>query len=209
MSIWYNDNSTLSDVAGQIIIGPPDTTKFTGRISWNRMPSQRSHWNLELLEFRVGDGPNLMGTPTTVLVDTGTTMVLLPQFLADDIASRMGTLSVGDFYTIDCNSIDQVPSITIEFADQLILLDGKKTTFYDASTKRCYSIFARSRSSIIFGAQFLRNFYTVFDWGNERIGFAQMDHSVSIQEYPFGNSKSAGYTAWSSIYLSIICTLFI
>jgi hypothetical protein len=209
ISIWYNHNSSLSEVAGQIIVGPPDTSKFAGRVSWNRMSSQNSQWNLDLLELRVGEGPNLMGTPTPALIDTGTTLVLLPQTLADEIANRMGALSIGDFYIIDCNVIDKIPSITIEFADQFVVLNGKQSTFYDASTRRCYSIFARSRSAVIFGAQFLRHFYTIFDWGNERIGFVKTDNSVTIQEYPFGNSKNFASTTSPFTLLSLISSLII
>jgi cathepsin D len=197
-SIWYNSNSNL-DVAGKILIGGVDPNHFVDPILWNSLSKDRKKWSIGLESLQVGDKSNVLSSRADALIDTGSTLVLLPTVVADRIAELLGATLATIHYTVPCDQIDSLPSISFHFSEHTISLNGSQTTFYDAFSRNCYIIFARSNGVIILGAQFLRNVYTVFDWQQERIGFAQRAGDKTKVEY-----RSGGYLRINTIPITLL-----
>jgi len=100
---------------------------------------------------------------------------------ADEIKSlntQIGATSIGGGqYSINCNTIDQLPVITLNIGGKAFPLTGPQYVFkyLDSNGQTaCISGFIAFNAPFwILGDVFLGPYYTEFDYGNRRVGFAR------------------------------------
>ncbi|KAJ3308027.1 hypothetical protein HDV04_001946 [Boothiomyces sp. JEL0838] len=89
---------------------------------------------------------------------------------------------------VDCSKAKSFPPITFTWKDASVTLTWDQQIIVDMPTKSCMSIFYPGRGTtddpLILGAQFLRNFYSIFDYGSNstgaRVGLAKPSDSFTM-----------------------------
>ena len=177
ISFWYNTKDDSNPNSGEITIGGVDTTRFVGELDYLPISSVRSYWSVSFDGVTDSDGNNLSTLSGSIIVDTGTSVVLLPYSLVNSLYKRMNASDDG---VLDCATADSLPPIVFYLGKTGVplTLSGKDLYFtLPCSTGTCcHSIFyAGGDGDIsILGALFLRNFYTVYDYDKARIGFGTL-----------------------------------
>lgn len=216
MALWYNTNDSAT-TAGELMFGGVDPSKVLGNTTYYNISSQRDYWRLSLDNIIFSNGGSLPNVARSIVVDSGTTYVLIGKDLADAINVRIGAMTMEQgLYTIDCNQVLSVPPIKFYFAGNSkdpLILQGRQLVRHIPGTSKyrgvCISIFQEStviqngKAVTIFGALFLRNFVSVFHYDNSTVGFA---NPVGLPDptLPFSSAPHA-YT--KPIIMALLATL--
>jgi C1A family cysteine protease len=164
----------LGDSApGGLTIGGTDSSHYTGNFTYVPLKSE-DYWRIALDDVKVG-GTSVSVTKTAI-VDSGTSLLAGPKDEVAKIATAVGATSVlGKEYMIkDCTKT--LPDIVFTLGGKDYTFTTKEYTIASGST----CLFAMMGIDVpapngplwILGDVFMRKYYTVFDWGNKRLGFA-------------------------------------
>lgn len=157
---------------GELTFGGIDTSKFTGELNYIPLKSA-TYWEIEL------EGVELQGNAVTTvksaIVDSGTSLITGPKREVDKLARTIGAtrMPTGQ-YTVPCNAT--LPAIDFKLGGQTYTLKGKD--FIIDSNGIC--LFAIMPMDIpapagplwILGDVFMRKFYTVFNFVDQKVGIA-------------------------------------
>jgi hypothetical protein len=95
------------DAVGAYEFGRIDSTKFTGDMAWVPVNTSQGFWQFATAGFAVGDGAAQTATPAQAIADTGTTLILTSQEIADgyysQIQGAVNDAQVGGV-TVPCNA---------------------------------------------------------------------------------------------------------
>ncbi|KAJ2791001.1 aspartic proteinase precursor [Coemansia helicoidea] len=169
----------LSDTAngddGELILGGYNSQHFEGDLKWADVLGS-GYWEVKLEAAQLGDSEITIG-PTGATFDTGSPMLVMPVHVANMLNEKIGAKkdSAGR-YAVDCASVPSLPSLSLTFGGVKYTLDAKD--YILEVDGLCVSGFMGmdlhgSDEVWTIGNTFLRKFYTVYDLGNNRIGFAK------------------------------------
>jgi C1A family cysteine protease len=157
---------------GTLVLGGTDASHYTGDFSYVPLAGE-DYWRVAL------DGIKIKGasqtTCKTAIVDSGTSLLAGPKDDVAKIAKLMNAKSLmGKEWTVDCSA--DLPDITFTLGGKDYTFAKKDYTIQSGST----CLFAMMGIDVpaprgplwILGDVFMRKYYTVFDWGNKRLGFA-------------------------------------
>ncbi|CAI2180932.1 5097_t:CDS:2 [Funneliformis geosporum] len=174
-SFWINDADNNEEEGGEIIFGGIDQTHYTGEIHWASV-KRKAYWEVEL-EKIVFDGEEVEMTDTGAAIDTGTSLLAVPTIVADLINKQIGAKkNYAGQYIIDCDKVPSLPDFSMQFNGKLFTLTG--SDYILKAQNQCISGFygldiPEPIGPIwIIGDAFLRKFYTIYDLGKDRVGFA-------------------------------------
>ncbi|KAL1968814.1 hypothetical protein VTN77DRAFT_1175 [Rasamsonia byssochlamydoides] len=160
---------------GEITFGGVDTSKFTGDIVYTNTLSNNERWEIPVQDASV-DGKACNLTGKSAIIDTGTSFILIPPADASAIHALIpGSSPVGENFLLPCNSTAEVQFIFSGVTYGVSPKDyvGSPT---DSSGTTCLSNIVGLQTfgpdDWLLGDVFLKNVYTVFDYDNNRIGFA-------------------------------------
>ncbi|KAL9547680.1 hypothetical protein PS6_007000 [Mucor atramentarius] len=115
----------------------------------------------------------------SAILDTGTTLLVMPVAVSQKIHQAIPGASFDALYgwRIPCDLANKnnMPSITITLGEHDFLLGAADLVRENvqAGNGLCYSGIAESQSPIfILGDTFLKHYYSVYDYGNMRVGLA-------------------------------------
>lgn len=173
----YNDRDN-----GQVTIGGYDTTKIGSPITYIPLNDQ-SYWQFDFKSatYQVGSKTGrATGSSKNAIADTGTTLIVLDQEPADQINAAIGAEFDKDAgaYIIDCKVAKTGPDVTFNFGGSSFSIPASIYVFHDDSGV-CFSGIGAGASelgSVIFGDVFLRQYYSIYDKTNNRVGFALAKH---------------------------------
>ncbi|KAJ3335643.1 hypothetical protein HDU91_002093 [Kappamyces sp. JEL0680] len=181
ISFWYNRSTSITQegTAGLVTLGGVDSTKLDGKLAFVPLASPTSYqWQIEMTRLLIGqERVDILVQSTTFTVDTGNTMVLLPPNLFARLNKVLGATLVGSYYLFDCSTIQQLPSISLDFGSYFTAELTWDRLVYIISGDACLSIFqplSAQQAAItapILGSLFLRNYVTLFDYAQASIGF--------------------------------------
>ncbi|CAJ0566433.1 unnamed protein product, partial [Mesorhabditis spiculigera] len=166
-------NTTLDNTqqsGGEITFCEADPEHYEGPISWVPVDAEvrDEAWFVTPEKIVVGqrEFPGV-----SAVVDSGTTMMLLPEEILEELALR----KLDDEYP--CANATDFPVISLFMGAYEIRMTGADYSIQ--TSKRGYCSLGVSGSSgiqgiNILGDVFMRKVYTVFDYGNRRIGFADL-----------------------------------
>jgi len=155
---------------GEMTLGGVDPNHFNGDITWVDL-DQETYWHVPMDDMQV-NGDSVTSEKAAV-IDTGTSLIAGPSDEVRALAKKVGAtpLMKGE-YQIDCNA--DAPDI--EFVFNGVKFALSKEDYVIASGGQCIwgfmGIDLPPGVGWIVGDVFIRRYYTVFDWGNERVGFA-------------------------------------
>ncbi|KAL5277444.1 CYM family protein [Megaselia abdita] len=165
---FYLNRNVNGATGGQLIFGGSDPSLYTGDFTYVPV-TQEGYWQFNLDSASV-NGVTLCET-SEAIADSGTTLVAGPEDAVDEINNAIGADEYGN---VDCSTISSLPAVNFVLGGKTFALEGKdyiQTEVQDGTTY-CYSGF-QVNDFWILGDVFMGKYYTEFDFGNKRVGFAE------------------------------------
>ncbi|KAL2913373.1 aspartic proteinase precursor [Polyrhizophydium stewartii] len=179
-SVWLGSNS--DGAGGEIVFGAINHDHFEGPVTWAPV-TRKAYWEVELQGVKLG-GKKLNVKSNKAAIDTGSSLFALPTEEADAINKALGgKKNWNGQYVIDCSKIDSLPELSLQFGGKQFVLTGSDYVLQVGGGPigggdQCVSGFvgldipAPAGPLWIVGDVFLRRYYTIYDLGNNRVGFA-------------------------------------
>jgi len=173
-AFWLNRNTEPGQPGGEMTLCGTDPGHYVGELQYVPV-SRQGYWQFEVDSVEV-DGRSI-STKFQAIADTGTSMLVGPRAEIDRIHELIGAKQdprFGSMYTVDCDKLDTLPDIVFNIGGKPFPL---KPSQYINKIERsfCLSGFnvSPNRDLWILGDVFMGPYYTVFDKGTNRVGFAQ------------------------------------
>ena len=195
---------------GQITFGSTDSSKYTGTINYTPTVADTGLWEIAT------DGCSFGGNSTglsnrTAIIDTGTSYILMPPSDATALHAQFPSYTQsGENYLIPCSS---TKNVQFSFSGQSYdvppkdYMGAKDSTDNTMCQSNIVGLQAFGADTWLMGDVFLKNVYTVFDFGAEQIGFAPAatttstptpTPSIATAKTPLPASSSSSSTSASS-----------
>lgn len=167
--------SNEDGVDGELDFGGIDANHYTGDFMYVAVSSQ-TYWEVKLDSLSI-DG-KVVTSATKAIVDSGTSLLAGPKSEVTAIAKSLGAiplLTTGE-WLIDCKKRTNGKDLTIVLGGHTLTLSSMDYIINNAPL--CLlgmvgiDIPAPAGPLWILGDPFMRKYYTVFDYGEKRLGFA-------------------------------------
>ncbi|PHH61626.1 hypothetical protein CDD81_8141 [Ophiocordyceps australis] len=162
------------EAQGAIVFGGVDTSKFTGKLApVPIIPAQESpdgvarYW--VMLESIMHQSAVIKDSRLPVILDTGTTLSLLPKPIVNDMAAQLQSPGVDarGLHMIDCAKTHDEGSFDFVFGATTIRVPYhemiRKIDASPLGPEQCYLGVMEGNNLALLGDTFLRSAYTVFD----------------------------------------------
>ncbi|XP_075030221.1 pepsin B-like [Calonectris borealis] len=162
---------------GELILGGVDTQLFHGDIMWAPV-TQELYWQVALDEFAIGESATgWCSQGCQAIVDTGTFLLTVPQEYMGSFLQALGAQLTSYGYAVDCNEIQNMPTITFIINGAQLPLSPSayvlnNNGYCSLGVETTYLPSQNGQPLWILGDVFLKEYYTVFDMANNRVGFA-------------------------------------
>lgn len=175
---------------GELTIGAMDPAHYTGDVHWVKVESD-TYWQVAMPGMTV-NGQQVTRVQNAI-IDSGTSLIVGPKNDVAKIAQMAGAQPVQNGeYSIDCKAT--VPDIKVTLGDASesydVTISGENLKIKVCLGKFfCQCIFGMAGMDLpeplwILGDVLMREYYTVFHIGNNKVGFAQLGgkkHSRPVQ----------------------------
>ena len=113
----------------------------------------------------------------TAIVDSGTSLMTGPKAEISQLAAALGAKpNIMGEYTVDCSLVDQLPDVVFTIGGNEYTIPGSKAVI-QAQGVCLFAFmgmdFPEPGPQWILGDVFMREYYTVFNYVDETIGFAK------------------------------------
>jgi len=168
---------TSDGTDGEMDLGGIDTAHYTGEINYIPL-IDTTYWSCKLDGIRFQGTSEKLTTVGKAILDTGTSLLAGPKRDIKALAQKLGASELAGTgeYTIDCGKTKSLPTISITLGGIDYNLDGSDYIIDNQGT--CLLGFVGinipppAGPLWILGDVFIRKYFTVFDYGNLRLGFA-------------------------------------
>jgi len=183
-SFWLSNNAAgKSGQGGELTLGGTDPSRYTGSFVYAPLTSQ-TYWEFKLDDVQLGT--NSFGWCNNgscrAICDTGTSLIAGPYNNMVQLNLRLGCIIInGECIFTDCKYTVNLPNVSFVVAGHTFTLTPSQYVLNDTGT--CISGFVglnlppQVGPLYILGDVFIRQYYTNFDFGNKRVGWATAVHS--------------------------------
>jgi len=175
---FYLNRDTSGSIGGVLDLGGIDADHYTGDIKYHDVVSA-TYWTLYMDSVAYdGKDTGTCGGKCPTIIDSGTSLIAAPTAAADKINTDIGATKVANGeYSVDCSKIDSMKDITFTLNGEAYALSGKDYILKETvmGQTSCISGFMGmdiNNGMWILGDVFMGRYFTVFDVGNQRVGFA-------------------------------------
>ncbi|XP_070604985.1 gastricsin-like isoform X1 [Erythrolamprus reginae] len=176
---FYLSRQPSTQDGGSLIFGGIDSSLYTGQINWSPV-TEDWYWQIAVEGFLIkNQATNWCSQGCTAIVDTGTSLLTVPGQFFDSLMQDIGAQEVTTgLFVVSCNNVQNMPTITFVINGVHYPLSPSAYTlpFYDGycqiAISPTYVPSPNGKPLWILGDTFLRSYYSVYDLGNNRVGFA-------------------------------------
>ncbi|XP_020368736.1 gastricsin-like [Rhincodon typus] len=175
----YLGREPNSQHGGEVTFGGIDNSLYTGEIVWVPV-LQELYWLISMQGVLLNGEPTFCTQGCQAMVDTGTSLLTAPSQELEQLMQYIGAQQnqYGEF-VVNCNAVGNLPSLT--FVINGVDLTIPASAYIKQSYDQCIAAFestylpgpTRYGPFWILGDVFLREFYSIYDRGNNRMGFAK------------------------------------
>ncbi|XP_073522905.1 gastricsin-like [Phyllobates terribilis] len=169
----------MSSQSGEVIFGGVDNSLYSGQIAWAPV-TQQVYWQIGIDEFAInGQATGWCSDGCQAIVDTGTSPLTIPQQYMGTLLQNLGAeQGQNGQFLVDCNNVENLPSISFTInGNQFSIPPSGYISQYNGycsvDVEETYLPSQNGQPLWILGDVFLRQFYSVYDMSNNRVGFAQ------------------------------------
>ncbi|XP_067863957.1 gastricsin-like [Heptranchias perlo] len=178
-SIYLGSDPNSQD-GGEVTFGGIDSRLYTGEITWVPV-LQELYWLIPMQGVLLNGKPTFCTQGCQAMVDTGTSLLTAPSEELAELLQYIGAYQnqYGE-YSVNCNDVPNMPSLTfvINGADLTI----HPSAYVQENDGYCFPALQATYLPAptedgpfwILGDVFLREFYSIYDRGNNRMGFAKV-----------------------------------
>ncbi|XP_011189404.2 lysosomal aspartic protease-like [Zeugodacus cucurbitae] len=173
-SFYLTRDGTASQ-GGVLTLGGIDSNHYEGAITYVPVSSQ-GYWQFNVDTVYIGGSEFSSGD--SAIADTGTSLVAVPYYLYGYVQELIGAEPNYDGqYFVDCSQVASLPIVSFTIAGTTFSLEGSDYIVKmeaENGEQVCMSAFEDGGTSFwILGDVFIGKYYTVFDLGNNQVGFAK------------------------------------
>lgn len=179
---FYLNRNPDDPLGGEIIFGGVDKGRYVGDITYTKV-TREAYWQFKVDRMSLGN-ESLPICPhgCQAIADTGTSLIAGPAKEVEALNYKLGgTPILGGQFIVDCKSVSKLPTIDIVIEKKTFSLKGTDYVLQvdQAGQKMCILGFLGldipppAGPLWILGDVFIGPYYTVFDAGNKRVGFAK------------------------------------
>ncbi|XP_074482119.1 nothepsin [Sebastes fasciatus] len=173
---------------GELLLGGKDEALYSGPINWLPVTA-KAYWQIKMDSVAVQGVSSFCPHGCQAIVDTGTSLIAGPTSDILNLQQLIGAspTNIGEFI-IDCARLSSLPHVTFVLGGKEYTLTAeqyvRKEMFGDREL--CFSgfqavdIVTPEGPLWILGDIFLTEFYSIFDRGQDRVGFASAKHPAQL-----------------------------
>lgn len=182
-AFWLNRNPD-DPTGGELTLGGMDANRYTPPITWASV-TREGYWQFRMDQVRIGHGSGQVQTVCTggcqAIADSGTSLIAGPTADIEKIQLAIGaTPLIRGEYLVQCDRMDTMPNVSIVINGRKFDLAPRDYVMRISSFGQtiCLSGFMgldmppRIGPLWILGDVFIGRYYSVFDFGQNRVGFA-------------------------------------
>merc|ERR1719321_1133341 len=170
-SVFLSDSEAEQS---EITFGDVRHEHMVGEMFWMPVSRPSGYWQVEIEDIMMDGKKQNICPNCQVAVDTGTSQLAGPTDVIDDLSKSIGLQS-------DCSNMKDMPTLGFMVGEHVLNL--QPGDYIDQGPDGCevslmpLDVPPPNGPLFIFGAPFLRKFYTTYDPLNKRVGFAAARHA--------------------------------
>ena len=184
--VWLSNNPRGQN-GGELLLGGVNNKRYTGSFTFANLTSD-TYWQFNVSDFKLSQSTLnwCTGGPCQAICDTGTSLIAGPAAKINALNQKLGAVIVnGEAVFPSCNVTSSLPDVQIVISGTTFNLTPKQYVLEvsELGKTTCLSGFAGIQlppnidNLFILGDVFIRSFYTQFDYGNKRVGWATAIHN--------------------------------
>ncbi|XP_011189405.1 lysosomal aspartic protease [Zeugodacus cucurbitae] len=171
---FYLTRNGSTNLGGELTLGGIDSNHYVGELTYVPVVNE-GYWQFNVDSVIIND--NYICYECSAIADTGTSLLAVPTDIYVSVQNAIGAqLSNDQQYYVECMDVSSLPTISFSIGGTTFDLSSSDYIVEAESEDggvQCMSAFEDAGTNFwILGDVFIGKYYTVFDLGNNQVGFA-------------------------------------
>ncbi|KAH3731516.1 Lysosomal aspartic Protease [Pelomyxa schiedti] len=177
---FYLSKNPDAQLGGEIVFGGSDPSRYIAPMTYTEV-TQKTYWEVNLEKMTVGNSSwsdDVCSKNCRAIIDTGTSLITGPRGDIKKINDNLGCremITTGECIWVTCpDDLDSLPLVTFTLGGVDYVLKGSEYVLnMDGECISGFMPMTMVPPLYIIGDVFISTYYTTFDYGNLRVGFAR------------------------------------